>query len=124
MARLITIPGFTGLSIQQLFDLSARHILTTRKRSTNDEGCTYSGCGCAAAPFLDPNERLYADSYGSWPGLVCEGLAPDHHASFIHKLQMCHDGAHNDATFMKDWAAEMRTLADRYKLDASILDAL
>ena len=58
MKQYLTIPGFTKLSAQRLFDMSAEHVLKNGKPSLNANGtCTYGGIGCAAAPFLKESVR-------------------------------------------------------------------
>lgn len=113
----ITIDGFEQLTKQQLFDISLNHIRTTRERSMGDGGadCTYQGKGCAAAPFIKPEHREFADTGGiglnaaPWSTLASKMLVPGHESVLVQSLQHCHDLAGND--FMKDYEQRMSNLA-------------
>ena len=119
----LTIPGFEKLTKQELFDLSARHILRTRQKSmTTGSICTYQGSGCAASPFLREECRAEADdAVGNpmWGNLAEEGLVPDHELKFVSELQKCHDES-SSLNFMPEWRNKMRRLADDYGLDEGV----
>ena len=117
------IPGFTELSKQQLFDMSAAHVIKNGKSSRNDGGfCVYSGIGCAAAPFLteDARENLTA----AWNSLCFSKQVPDHEADFILHLQYCHDRARPTwgPEFIASYKKSMRELATSNYLSAAVLD--
>lgn len=134
--KYITIDGFEQLSRQQLFDMSAAHILKTgvqsrlrsRRCCAPDDVtvCSYSGTGCAAAPFLKEEFREKADRAGSWSRLHRGGIGnvPLHETLFVSKLQICHDRYECDSErdFMTHWHHAMKQLAEEYQLDASILN--
>jgi len=137
VSKLVTIPNLTSLSKQELFDMSARHIIAQGKQSARyNEGtgsCVYSGSGCAAAPFILPEMRAMADGFGAWRVLVREELAPSHEATFIRELQACHDNNAWDRSkprnppaeptaFLIGWRASMGRLAEKYNLNIAALD--
>ena len=122
--KYITIPGFEKLSKQELFDMSAAHICSTRQKSYGSVvGCSYAGSGCAAAPFIRPEHRQRADKYGTWARQVDLLLAPDHETSFVLALQCCHDFA-TERGFFDDWKRNMCSLAERHGLSTAKLDEL
>ena len=115
----ITIEGFEQLSKQQLFDMSLAHIRSTRKKSMQEQKCAYSGTGCAAAPFIRPEFRAYADTRAgtTWNQLhERHKLVPAHEHHFIRGLQLCHDNAARDDGFMEYFNREMESLASRHGL--------
>lgn len=140
MDNYITIPGFEQMSQQQLFDTSVAHVAKTRTRSVRTSRdplglsgskpvCVYSGCGCAAAPFLLESERDNADGLGGWTSLVNRQVVPLHEADFVRELQRAHDlGADvknsdpNYEPFMVGWKRRMYNIADIFKLDTTELD--
>lgn len=82
------IPGFCSLTKQEAFDISARHLMSTKKPAINDTGtCIYGGTGCGAAPFL--KEECREKARGSWSSVVNES----HLQKFICALQAAHDNA-------------------------------
>ena len=114
------IPGFANLTEQECFDMSARHILTTRQKAVDGAGdCTYDGIGCAAAPFLTPAAR--AKLHGAWHVLAGEGEVPANNIDLICRLQGCHDGTFGE-NFMEGWARKMRGEAAQNNLSTEVLD--
>jgi len=137
----VTIPALHTLSKQELFDMSARHILSTGKPSLEKLSvdsalyrCVYSGSGCAAAPFIREEERMWVNPIGAWAALVQRGKV-DANVSyganeFISQLQKCHDrnafgkeqgGA--SASFLINWEQDMRLLGLEHGLSLEVLDA-
>lgn len=121
-AGFLTIEGFESLTKQQLFDISLTHIRTTRERSMKDDiNCTYQGTGCAAAPFIRPDQRAAADvgrddrASSAWEVLVEELLVPEHEREFVQRLQSCHDNA-STRHFMPSYEGHMEKLAKEYSL--------
>ena len=118
------IPGFTSLSKQQLFNMSAAHVIKNGKSSRDDRTgrCIYSGIGCAAAPFLtkDARENLSAP----WDSLCFSQQVPNHEADFILHLQRCHDRARPTwgLEFIASYKKSMRELATSNYLSAAVLD--
>lgn len=139
MSTSNVIEGFESLTLQQLFDISARHVLANGRASysthLNGDGlvvggsCVYSGIGCAAAPFLTPVARGWLK--GRWEKLVAERLVPRHEWEFIQDLQDAHDRADRskyqdcsdgpDQRFITSFKLRMKLLANRKGLDKSVL---
>lgn len=121
----LTIPGFSKMSKQRIFNKAVAHIASTRVQSfTNEGGCRYAGTGCNAAPLLQEVYRHQADTYGPWNELVDMALVPGNNAVFIKELQTAHDTCgHNEPNvFMGEWKAKMADLAARWNLSTSTLD--
>lgn len=124
--KYVTIRGFEKYTLQQIFNMSAAHLLTTRERSERPSGgCIYSGIGCAAAPFIRQSEharcdRLSMDSSvangSGWLDLQDANLVPSHFAQQIAALQGIHD--HHP---VRDWSAELQKFAIQYNLNTSVL---
>lgn len=116
---------------QEAFDLSAAHLLKTREPSgtrsprTGMFACTYSGSGCALAPFATPEERLKWDEEGAIDDLPRDWL-PDFIAEDIYfyaDLQAAHDNpATRGAPWFPTWLENMREIAAIYNLDPAILE--
>lgn len=120
----VTIPGFVKLSRQEIFDISAKHILSTKTKSVDGGTCMYSGTGCAAAPFILPEHRADCDKQGdatSWSGLVSARLVPRHEAGLVQRLQSCHDSAPSGDAFMAGWRQRMLDLAKYAGLSDQVL---
>lgn len=128
---LSTVPGFEQMTPQELFNISARHVLSNGAPSVTSKGrCKYGGIGCAAAPFLMPHRRKTLDRYDkSWPGLLEKGEVPSKHSVLVSRMQSCHDGpaeaslVNGTAEFLHAFKEGMRHLARDNHLDASVLDA-
>lgn len=99
---------------------TAAHLLAERKMSVDcDDSCVYSGSGCAAAPFIKPEFRELADSYGAWPNVKRRS---SHEAEFVRQLQMAHDGAKHGEGFLHSWKLTMRGIASRNNLSTALID--
>lgn len=136
MSNYLTIDGLESMTQQQIFDLSAKHIMATQQKSVSDNGlCVYSGIGCAASVFLKDDEaRQYCDALNpdaaegkpscesGWESLVRLKLAPLEHAGLITSLQITHDSAKTGEEFLDSWKKKMLEIAKRHHLDNSILD--
>lgn len=122
----LTIPEFTSLSRQQMFDMAVKHIGSTGEKSFGTRGCLYSGSGCNAAPLLTEEGRYEADrTMGSWASVVEQKGAPSHEFDFIDRLQKAHDTASpSPDDFKTSYKSGMKTLAYRYGLDTTELDKL
>lgn len=121
----LTIPGFSKMSKQRIFNKAVAHIAITRVQSySSDSGCRYSGTGCNAAPLLQEIYRHQADTYGPWNELVDMCLVPKNNAIFIGELQTAHDSCdHNmGEAFVAQWKENMTALAKRWNLSTSTLD--
>ena len=135
MSKYITIDGFESLTKQQMFDISAKHILAAGKCSVNDQGtCSYAGSGCAAAPFIREDQREIADGLDTsgwgagWQWLSNNGHVPKREDDFVVRLQLCHDdnaatvSNKEDFNFMELWEDSMRILAAEHGLSTAVLD--
>ena len=121
-----TIPGFEEMSAQDIFNLSASHLLKQRKRCESDEEtCLYrkDGMACAAGVFLTDEGAKKADSYAdkgggglAWDAVVAAGLAPDHHTRLILDLQGVHDGSDDPEL----WRDQLHKLAAEYQLNSDV----
>lgn len=110
------IKGFEKLTPQQVFDISLKHVRTTRKQCVVDKACSYKGIGCAAAPFL--SEVGKKTLMGGWHLLAHIGDVPKNNASLIDAIQNCHDGwmPSYDLIFMDHFNSNMEHVARRYSL--------
>ena len=122
-------------SRQEAFDRAALHLLQTQtpsvRQGTNGSICVYAGSGCALRPFapLDPDELRKWDVMGAIDNLPTDWL-PDHIAEdlkFYTALQDAHDEGLNRgripeaAVWFANWRVRMRELAQRFRLDATII---
>lgn len=108
-----TIDGFESLTAQEVFDISAGHLLKQMKRSESGEGCMYRGPDgrmCAAGPFLK-DENVAKCEGRSWFGLMKDKRVPDTNLKLIGELQMVHD-----ASFPGNWPHKLEALAIRHDL--------
>jgi len=132
-----TIEGFESLTPQQVFDMSVKHILTTKKKSVakNPTGkgnvCVYGGSGCGAAVFLTEDAKRAFDKRssdetvlggGAWNRLLVHKLVPETHGDLISALQYAHDNSPEDDSFMKAWAGTMTQIAFNFNLDDSAIN--
>lgn len=127
---LLTIDGFETLTRQQLFDMSAKHIMAQGRPGMASTGnCSYSQ-GCAASIFIKPELIAEADSGGSWDDLEREEYVPETNSDFVNQLQLAHDRAaltslRDDSSdlsgFMADWSQRMHDLAKVYGLNTEAL---
>jgi hypothetical protein len=113
----VTIDGFESLTAQQVFDISAKHLLKqnekSRKFGSMYGSCLYRGPDnrqCAAGPFLK-DECASDCEQRSWRGLVLDGRVPDSHQELIRILQDVHD-----AYPVESWETNLRQVAAGYDL--------
>lgn len=121
-----TIPGFESLTAQQVFDMSAKHLLTQMKQSKKGNFCVYSGEGglkCAAGIFLTEEGAKECDKFGEedaegsgWAALLRATMVPPQNAELIECLQDIHD----DRNGPSEWRYKLICLANEYSLDASV----
>lgn len=120
-----TVPGFSQMSNQGLFDRAAKHIATTLKPSKKGDNCMYSGSGCNASVFLRKEVRDDADDLSdpSWGGMVYYGFVPETHQDFVTLLQQAHDAAAEVPAkdFLPYYIDNMRSLADKNGLNVKVL---
>lgn len=125
MSNYVTIPGFTDLTMQRMFDMAASHIATTRQKSENpiNDRCAYSYSGCNASIFIREDKRIEMDYLedSGWNYLVSLKFAEDHHSTFINSLQVAHDTAPSTGNFVEGYCHNMLRLAKKYKLDTTVL---
>ena len=134
----ITIEGFETLSKQQLFDMSASHIMAQGRAGWDSKlhVCRYKA-GCAASIFIQPEWAETADNTGgSWDAMARINLVPLHEMELVTSLQQLHDKAANaahhttvdgvvmdDDAFMVRWTHDMREFANANNLNADVLAA-
>lgn len=121
------IEGFENLTRQQIFDMSAKHIIQQGRPGWDpiSAGCSYSK-GCAASIFIPEEDRSFADTVGAWRFLPIDEYET---SDFVHALQIAHDDSIHDnecervadEVFMRTWRARMMELAAREDLDTSVL---
>lgn len=115
-----TIEGFEDLTPQQVFDISAKHLLTQSEKSMDFAGaCLYdNGMGekCAAGVFLTGDVSDYEGM--GWYDLVNSGVAPPNNIDIISSLQEVHD-----TVDVPDWPQFLMAVADKYELSKEVLIA-
>lgn len=123
MPNYMTIPGFEDMTAQQVFDMSAAHLLRQMVRSEKPGACLYrSGeLACAAGVFLTDAGAEIADSMGGsdgspWDRVVAAKIAPSTNESLIGSLQAIHDFREPD-----EWRRALRLLAKEYNLNHAVL---
>lgn len=125
----LTVPNFSQMSLQTLFDRAVNHIGSTGKKSFKGTRCCYGGSGCNAAPFLREDARKLADTAdmgysAGWDHLAADGLVPSTNSDFMSRLQSAHDNSTQGKEFRKTYDAGMRALAKKYLLNTKALDKL
>lgn len=123
------ISNFDQLTKQDMFDMALAHVRKNGKQSMRDGVCCYTGIGCAASVFIDPESlaTLSTDDNGRrWRVLVMNNGLSMHEQAFVSSLQDCHDrcyipthvlsDAENDVLFMRQYELHMRALADKHDL--------
>lgn len=116
----VTIDGFENMTAQECLDLSVNHLFTTMKKSMNGGECTYTGSGCAAAPFIKPEFRKAMDTNApnktssSWSGICRDGYASSENSKLIIGLQQSHDGCHYEygKEFLQEFAKRVKENVD------------
>jgi hypothetical protein len=120
-AKHLTVEGFEQLTPQQMYDMSASHILSTGVKSEVNGRCQYAGTGCALAPFIKPEYREQADSLGPIDMVVQQAFAPEVNLPLLQDLAYAHDRTHPGETFMAEWKMFMRKLARKHSLSDEVL---
>ena len=122
------ISNFDQLTKQDIFDMALAHVRKTGKQSMHEGRCCYTGIGCAASVFIDPESlaKMSKKNNGRrWRHLVTINDLSSHEQDFISCLQTCHDryipahelsDAENDVLFMRQYEEHMRALADKHDL--------
>ena len=95
MSNYATVDGFEQLSEQEVFDISAKHLLKQNKKSLSEdeETCMYRGEGgrmCAAGPFIKDSGAEKCERR-DWATLVKAGAVPAANSQLIIELQAVHD---------------------------------
>lgn len=118
------ISNFDQLTKQDMFDMALAHVRKTGKQSMRYGACCYTGIGCAASVFIDPESLANMSKKNNgrrWRDLVTSNEMSTHEQSFVSRLQTCHDSyiasyqlndADNDTMFMHHYEAHMRALAE------------
>ena len=130
--KYATIPGFEQLTAQQVFDMSASHLLKQMEQSRDPRIrqnapnglCLYrndAGLKCAAGVFLTEERAKECDLYDNcgtgsgWKVLVEVGLVPKPNCDLIDRLQKLHDN-----NWPSDWREKLITLAAECGLNDSV----
>lgn len=123
-----TIPGFEEMTAQQIYDMSASHLLKQNEksvtRSDGGETCQYrSGkLMCAAGVFLTDKganraDNMYDSETGAaWDEVVRARIAPDTHKELVRHLQEVHD--YYD---LRQWPKKLIDLAKYYDLNDDVV---
>lgn len=109
-----TIDGFESLTAQEVFDISAGHLLKQMRVSENRGICRYrgeNGLMCAAGPFLKDEHTEKCEGM-SWVVLREDKLVPYDNSNLIDDLQYVHDSAAPE-----NWANALRHVANKYGLE-------
>lgn len=122
------ISNFDQLTKQDMFDMALAHVRKNGTQSMRYGVCCYTGIGCAASVFIDPESlaKMSSNNNGSrWKKLVINNGLSDHEQAFVSRLQTCHDGyaasyklsdADNDIMYMQQYETHMRALAEEHDL--------
>ncbi len=122
------ISNFDQLTKQDMFDMALAHVRKNGKQSMRDGVCCYTGIGCAASVFIDPESLATLSQKNNglrWKNLVMNNVLSMHEYAFVNSLQGCHDryipshdlsDAENDELFMRQYEQHMRALADKHDL--------
>lgn len=130
---MYTIEGFEQLTQQQIFDMSAKHMLSLDKRSMipgcgGDMACSYAGTGCAASVFLTDKGKKYLE--GNWHSLIAfHGISP-YQCTLVASLQQIHDNAPDGqgrsdgdkTTYLAHCRYHLTKLASEYNLSTAVLE--
>lgn len=118
----LTIPGFQDMSAQEVFDMSARHLLKQMQRSESSSTCLYrsGNLACAAGVFLTDAGAEAADSLSGpqgspWDMVVQNELAPVTNVQLICELQSVHD--YNDPIA---WKEKLMDVAKDFNLNDAV----
>lgn len=105
---------------QVVFDTVARHLLTQKMKSQDDEGtCLYrgpEGLKCAAGCLIPDDKYSSTMECIVWDVLATIEIVPFTNKNLIVKLQLIHD--RRDPKY---WLNELYTLAAELKLNTSVL---
>ena len=119
------------MEAQEVFNISAKHLLTQNKQSLgsqfddeSDEQCLYrtkDGLMCAAGPLIPDN--LYEKSFEGQTIDVLMHNRPhiknhigEHNKKLLTDLQTCHDGHR-----VEDWREQLSFIAKNHNLNTEVL---
>lgn len=91
---MITLKTLAQATEQEVFDQVARHLLTQKVRSENENNlCLYRNgdLKCAAGCLIGDDEYDPRIEDWNWRRLVQHGTVPREHARLISQLQRVHD---------------------------------
>lgn len=114
-----TIDGFESLTDQEVFDISAKHLLKQGEKSLDvnrSDLCMYRGPSelqCAAGPFLKDKQAKKCETMG-WRELTNKGMVPDRHSILVTRLQHVHDIYEPG-----DWVQVLAVIAQDFGLEFS-----
>jgi len=119
---MITLKTLPTASAQQVFDQVARHLLTQRQKSVNDNNvCVYRGVNnlsCAAGCLMADDEYSQDMEEIGWFNLIKYYKVPDVHEQLISDLQLTHDCREPE-----EWAEDLMDVASKHQLDTQCLTA-
>ena len=113
------------MKAQEIFNTVARHLMRQGRRSVDGEAdmCVYrssSGLRCAVGCLIEEGEYTPAMEGLPVTELAERGWLPDRlvpHQNLLFELQVVHDRAH-----VETWRASLAAVADKFRLDSSVLD--
>lgn len=113
---MITLPN----TLQEIFDIVAKHLLTQGKKSVSRGFCSYrgnDGTKCAAGALIPDNQYDCKFEQLSWDELVRKEWVEDKFTYQIQMLQRIHDDADNDPTkCLESWKDDLRSFAKSHHL--------
>ena len=119
LTRKITVDNLETASAQEVFDQTARHLLTQKQRSESELGCAYRGAEnrqCAAGPLIPGKKYDYAMEGVGWRSLTERYGFPAHHSRLISELQSVHDFYEPH-----EWKECLGKLAESLDLSSAVL---
>lgn len=118
--------GPASITAQEVFDISARHIIAQGyQRSGHEGGCTYlneNGTKCAVGCLFEPGEYRPSMEGHDVDMLNKEHKLPDRlvpHIDLLDHLQTAHDNTLIDGPLA--WAEHMREIAEQHGLSPAAL---
>lgn len=109
---MITLPN----TLQEIFDIVAKHLLTQGKKSVNHSGICYyrgkNGAKCAAGALIPDDQYDPKFEQSTWQELVRKEWVENKFAHQIQILQTIHD----DADYEESWKDDLESFAKSHHL--------
>lgn len=119
-----TTDKIEAMSVQEVFDTVAKHLLTQGRRCELSKRCLYhlvlpdgKTMQCAAGCLIDPDEYDSRIDGMAWEDLVTRGFVGMRHRSFIQRLQSLHDEVPPQA-----WRFSLYNIAVELGLNSEVVD--